>query len=130
VVEATGVRDIPSGPLLRIGHDRFVPGLQELVATVRERSRGRTRLFIQIIDFLSVKRRPTAEQYFARFLRVEPRHFAAFAAATGRAAADEAALRCALAAADDATHERVLDERELEALRFGYCERVIDVYLL
>src|SRR5215471_3190457 len=27
VVEATGVRDIPSGPLLRIGDDRFVPGL-------------------------------------------------------------------------------------------------------
>ena len=27
VVEATGIRDIPSGPLLRIGHDRFVPGL-------------------------------------------------------------------------------------------------------
>ena len=26
VVEATGVRDIPSGPLLRIGHDRFIPG--------------------------------------------------------------------------------------------------------
>ncbi|HWU89673.1 MAG TPA: NADH:flavin oxidoreductase, partial [Kofleriaceae bacterium] len=24
VVEATGIRDIPSGPLLRIGHDRFV----------------------------------------------------------------------------------------------------------
>src|SRR5262245_24813785 len=23
VVEATGVRDVPSGPLLRIGHDRF-----------------------------------------------------------------------------------------------------------
>ena len=30
VVEATGIRDIPSGPLLRIGHDRFVPGLREL----------------------------------------------------------------------------------------------------
>jgi hypothetical protein len=28
VVEATGVRDVPSGPLLRIGHDRFVPGLR------------------------------------------------------------------------------------------------------
>ena len=27
VVEATGVRDIPSGPLLRIGDDRFIPGL-------------------------------------------------------------------------------------------------------
>src|SRR6185503_17073330 len=31
VVEATGVRDIPSGPLLRIGHDRFLPGLKQLV---------------------------------------------------------------------------------------------------
>ena len=27
VVEATGIRDIKSGPLLRIGHQRFVPGL-------------------------------------------------------------------------------------------------------
>ncbi|MBS1151205.1 MAG: 2,4-dienoyl-CoA reductase, partial [Myxococcaceae bacterium] len=27
VVEATGIRDVPSGPLLRAGHDRFVPGL-------------------------------------------------------------------------------------------------------
>src|SRR5688572_32057617 len=35
VVEATGVRDIPSGPLLRIGDDRFVPGLATLVVTVR-----------------------------------------------------------------------------------------------
>ncbi|MBV9958319.1 MAG: NADH:flavin oxidoreductase, partial [Acidobacteria bacterium] len=58
VVEATGVRDIPSGPLLRIGHDRFIPGLRQLVETVRTASRGHTRLFIQIIDFLSVKRRP------------------------------------------------------------------------
>ena len=28
VVEATGIRDIPSGPLLRIGDDRFLPGLK------------------------------------------------------------------------------------------------------
>jgi 2,4-dienoyl-CoA reductase-like NADH-dependent reductase (Old Yellow Enzyme family) len=129
VVEATGVRDVPSGPLLRIGHDRFVPGLQELVATVRGRSHGRTRLFIQIIDFLSVKRRPAPERYFAQYLRVEPRHFGAFAAASGGPAADEAALRSALAKADDATLEQVLDERELEALRFGYRERVTDVHL-
>ena len=52
VVEATGIRDVPSGPLLRIGHDRFLPGLAELVETVRRASGGRTRLFIQIIDFL------------------------------------------------------------------------------
>ena len=58
VVEATGVRDIPSGPLLRIGDDRFIPGLQQLVDVVREASDGETLLFIQIIDFLAVKRRP------------------------------------------------------------------------
>ena len=29
VVEATGIRDIPSGPLLRIGHDRYIPGLRQ-----------------------------------------------------------------------------------------------------
>ena len=33
VVEATGIRDIPSGPLLRIGHDRFLEGLRELSET-------------------------------------------------------------------------------------------------
>src|SRR6266849_5460617 len=58
VVEATGVLDIPSGPLLRIGHDRFLPGLKKLVETVREASAGQTKLFIQILDFLAVKRRP------------------------------------------------------------------------
>ena len=58
VVEATGVRDIPSGPLLRIGDDRFLPGLREIVAAVKRASGGETRLFIQLIDFLSVRRRP------------------------------------------------------------------------
>src|SRR6188768_2849581 len=48
VVEATGIRDVPSGPLLRIGDDRFVPGLRDLVALVRERSGGTTRLLVQI----------------------------------------------------------------------------------
>ena len=40
VVEATGVRDIPSGPLLRIGHDRYIPGLKRLVEAVRRESLG------------------------------------------------------------------------------------------
>src|SRR5215510_3322934 len=74
VVEATGVRDIPSGPLLRIGHDRFIPGLHELVEVVRRASGGRTKLLIQIIDFLSVRRRPEKDKYFARFLNIEERH--------------------------------------------------------
>src|SRR5918997_4214331 len=83
VVEATGVRDIPSGPLLRIGHDRFLPGLRALVAAVRRASGGHTRLFIQIIDFLSVKRRPERAKFFGRFLAVEDRHRRALAAAAG-----------------------------------------------
>src|SRR6185503_1884266 len=74
VVEATGVRDIPSGPLLRIGHDRFLPGLKQLVQTVREASQGQTKLFIQIIDFLAVKRRPDKEKYLTRFLTINERH--------------------------------------------------------
>src|ERR1044071_8911139 len=74
VVEATGVRDIPSGPLLRIGDDRFIPGLRKLVETVREASGGETLLFIQIIDFLAVKRRPEKEKFFQRFLSVADYH--------------------------------------------------------
>lgn len=54
VVEATGVCDVPSGPLLRVGHDRYIGGLRRLVDAVRQASGGRTRLFIQIIDFLAV----------------------------------------------------------------------------
>src|SRR5438105_7829858 len=74
VVEATGIRDIPSGPLLRIGHDRFLPGLKKLVETVREASDGQTKLLIQIIDFLAVKRRPDPSRFFDRFLPITSRH--------------------------------------------------------
>src|SRR5678816_2270470 len=74
VVEATGVRDIPSGPLLRIGDDRFIPGLRNLVEVVKEASGGETLLFIQIIDFLAVRRRPEKEKYFDRFLQINDIH--------------------------------------------------------
>jgi 2,4-dienoyl-CoA reductase-like NADH-dependent reductase (Old Yellow Enzyme family) len=132
VVEATGVRDILSGPLLRIGHDRFLPGLRELVATVRRASGGHTRLLIQIIDFLSVKRRPERPKYFARFFELDERHRRALAAATGDGSwleADEATLRATLTDAPDELLERVLDERELESLTRGYRERVTDTHL-
>jgi 2,4-dienoyl-CoA reductase-like NADH-dependent reductase (Old Yellow Enzyme family) len=132
VVEATGIRDVPSGPLLRIGHDRFLPGLRELVETVRRESGGRTRLFIQIIDFLSVKRRPEKAKYFERFLAVGERHRRALAEATedeGWLGRDEAEVRAFLKGAADELIEKVLDERELESLRFGYRERVTDTHL-
>ncbi|HXG91806.1 MAG TPA: NADH:flavin oxidoreductase [Blastocatellia bacterium] len=132
VVEATGIRDIPSGPLLRIGHDRFIPGLRELVETVRRESCGHTRLFIQIIDFLAVKRRPPKDKYFARFFKVKARHRAALAE-TARDERwlneDEERIRQHLNDAPDELLDRVLDERELESLRYGYRERVTDTDL-
>src|SRR5262249_36053998 len=117
VVEATGVRDIPSGPLLRIGHDRFISGLRDLVRTVKQESEGHTRLFIQIIDFLSVKRRPVAETYFERFLKVTPRHRERLVEVTQQLhwmEAQETELRDYLSLASDETLDHVLDERELE----------------
>jgi 2,4-dienoyl-CoA reductase-like NADH-dependent reductase (Old Yellow Enzyme family) len=132
VVEATGVRDIASGPLLRIGHDRYLPGLSELVETVRRASSGKTRLFIQIIDFLAVKRRPEKSRFFERFLALTDRHRQALADATNDARwldEDEREVRSYLTGAPDDLLDRILDERELESLRFGYRERVTDTNL-
>lgn len=132
VVEATGVRDIPSGPLLRIGHDRFLPGLKELVDTVKEASEGQTKLFIQIIDFLSVKRRPDSEKYFARFLEINDRHRRALVEVMHDEAwllASEELVREFLKRAPDETLDRILSARELESLRFGYREHVTDMHL-
>jgi dimethylglycine catabolism A len=125
VVEATGIRDVPSGPLLRIGHDRFLPGLRELVRTVREASNGETRLFIQIIDFLSIRRRPAAARYLAQFLTINDRHRNAY----GRGDAPEVEVREWLASLSHETLAKVLDARELEALDFGDRERVTDLHL-
>jgi 2,4-dienoyl-CoA reductase-like NADH-dependent reductase (Old Yellow Enzyme family) len=127
VVEATGIRDVPSGPLLRAGDDRFVPGLTRLVEAVKRASGGETRLFIQLIDFLAIKRRPAKEAFLSRFLRVTPALREALG--PGFATADEAAVRAHLLFLDDAALERVLAPRELEALRMGLRERVTDVEL-
>ena len=130
VVEATGIRDVPSGPLLRVGHDRFVPGLRDLAAVVRARSDGRTRLFLQVLDFLSIRRRPEPAKYFARFLAVTPRHHDAVRARFGAAAAaDEASVRACLAAADDPTLRELLTPREYRDLAFGAREEVNDLHL-
>ncbi|HEX8709520.1 MAG TPA: hypothetical protein VF723_14845 [Pyrinomonadaceae bacterium] len=132
VVEATGVRDVASGPLLRIGHDRYLAGLRQLVETVRRASAGRTRLFIQLIDFLAVKRRPDRTKFFDRFLTLKERHRHALAEATADRswlARDDAELRAMLKSAPDDLLALVLDERELESLEFGYRERVSDTHL-
>ena len=124
VVEATGIRDVPSGPLLRIGDDRFVPGLTELVRTVREASGGRTRLFIQLIDFLAIRRRPDPQRFLGQFLAITDAH----RAAAGLASADEAAVRAWLLGRTPGELAQVLSARELEALSFGARERITDLH--
>ena len=125
VVEATGIRDVPSGPLLRIGHDRFLPGLRDLVRVVREASGGATKLFIQIIDFLTIRRRPEAARYFSQFLEITDEHRAAYGSAT----ALEADVRTWLASLPREQLISALTPRELEALDSGYRERVSDTHL-
>lgn len=125
VVEATGIRDVPSGPLLRIGHDRFLPGLRELVRVVRDASAGETRLLIQIIDFLTIRRRPDPSRYFREFLAITARHRVAY----GRADASEDEVRGWLTSRSVEDLEKILDRRELESLEYGYRERVTDLHL-
>ncbi len=123
VVEATGIRDVPSGPLLRAGHDRFVEGLSRLTDTVRAASDGQTRLFIQLIDFLAIKRRPPKDKYFSSHLVLTESHRARFSAST------DAELRAQLAALPDEELKDILTPRELDAYTRGLRERVTDTHV-
>jgi 2,4-dienoyl-CoA reductase-like NADH-dependent reductase (Old Yellow Enzyme family) len=125
VVEATGIRDIRSGPLLRIGHDRFIPGLQKLTAAVRDASGGSTKLFIQLIDFLSIRRRPERSKFLRQFLRITDAHRQAL----GDDGVSDEEVKRRLEALSDAELERILSPRELEDLRFGHRERITDTEL-
>ena len=120
VVEATGIRDIPSGPLMRIGHDRFIPGLASLVEIVRKASGGHTRLFIQLIDFQVIRRRPSKDKFFRKYLVVTDEH-------RQRLSGTDEEIRDQLIALPDEALDGILSERELESLRFGHRDRVTDI---
>src|ERR1700730_6709160 len=124
VVEATGIRDVQSGHLLRAGHDRFLPGLRDLVRVVREASGGQTRLFIQLIDFLSIRRRPVPSRYFGQFLAITATHRAAF----GNPDATDVEVRSWLLSLPPEEASKVLDTRELNSLEFGARELVTDTH--
>jgi 2,4-dienoyl-CoA reductase-like NADH-dependent reductase (Old Yellow Enzyme family) len=125
VVEATGIRDVPSGPLLRIGSDANIAGLARLAEAVRSASDGHTRLFIQIIDFLNIRRRPDRQKFIQRFLRITDQHRASLGLPEG----EEASVRARLVALSDQELHQILSAAEREALDFGYRERVTDLHL-
>ncbi|MEZ4373281.1 MAG: NADH:flavin oxidoreductase [Polyangiaceae bacterium] len=125
VVEATGIRDVPSGPLLRIGHDRYIEGLSKITQAVREASDGRTRLLIQLIDFLAIRRRVESAKYLARFLSIDATLLARLELEPG----EEERARERLLGMNEEELSNALTPRALEELRQGYRERVTDVHL-
>ena len=125
VVEATGIREIPSGPLLRIGHDRYIPGLKRLVETVRQASEGKTRLLIQIIDFLNIRRRPDPEKYLTRFLPITAHHRKYL----DMKETDDNEVREKLLELDSNELSNVLSSKEWEDMQFGQRERVTDTHV-
>ena len=126
VMEATGIRDVPSGPLLRLSHDRYIAGLQRVVEAVKRASGGKTRLLIQLIDFLRIRRRPNPETFFRR-------HLVLSAALLQRAGLDPATppdeAREALLSLGPARWQQVLDAADYRDLQYGARESVNDVHL-
>jgi 2,4-dienoyl-CoA reductase-like NADH-dependent reductase (Old Yellow Enzyme family) len=58
VLEAIGIRDVASGPLMRLGHDRYIPDLKRLVRAMH--AAGESLVMPQLIDFLKIAtRKPT-----------------------------------------------------------------------
>ncbi len=125
VIEATGIRDVPSGPLLRIGDDRYMDGLRRLTRAVREASSGHTRLLIQIIDFLRIRRRPDPQVFFERHLELTP----ALLERGGLQGQTEAQAREKLFALGAQGWRQVLDARDWQALQYGAREQVNDLHL-
>ena len=125
VVEATGIRDVPSGPLMRIGHERYIEGLKCLVDRVHQESQGETRLFIQLIDFLSIRRRIKAEKYLERYLVITDNHRRRL----DMAGQSDGMIRQALMSMGLEDVGEVLDAREYKTLTHGARETVNDTHL-
>jgi 2,4-dienoyl-CoA reductase-like NADH-dependent reductase (Old Yellow Enzyme family) len=110
VLEATGVRDVASGPLLRLSHDRFVPGLRAL----REEMRAVSDALVvpQIIDFLKIARRKATRAFMEQ--------------AVERRLLPESVLTLT-----DAEFERaatsLLTPRQLRDFLFGYRQTIEDL---
>src|SRR5262249_44659517 len=118
--------------LLRASHERFIPGLARLCDAVKRASGGETLLFLQIIDFLAIRRRPERAKFFSRYLLLGETHREALARMLGDErwlGAPEPDVRAALSQLDDEQLPEVLDPRELESLERGYRERVTDLHL-
>lgn len=132
VIEATGVREIESGPLLRIGHERFVPGLSRLAESMDKYSQGKTLRLIQLIDFLQIRRRPQPAKFFQRYLPITQAlrvHLSEMSADAFWLTMEESEIRERLAQANDDTWQKLLPARLYRDLHYGYREEINDLHL-
>jgi 2,4-dienoyl-CoA reductase-like NADH-dependent reductase (Old Yellow Enzyme family) len=110
VLEATGIRDVASGPLLRLSHDRFIPGLKALVDEMR--AAGDSLVMPQIIDFLKIATRKPTRAYLEGMV--------------GRGALPESVL--ALSDAEfERDHALYLSPRQRKDFLNGYRETIEDL---
>ncbi len=114
VLEASGVRDVASGPLLRLSHERYVPGLRALVQDMKALA-PRTLVIPQIIDFLKIARRKPTRVYLEDAVR------------RGRLPPPMLALSDAEFEADPARF--LPDARAISDFKNGYRQRIEDLDL-
>jgi 2,4-dienoyl-CoA reductase-like NADH-dependent reductase (Old Yellow Enzyme family) len=96
VLEAMAVHEARSGPLLRIGHDRYLPGLIGLLGAIREA--GDAKVVPQIIHFLKISRsgwRQKVTDLAIEEIREIVRHYAEAAGRARRAGYDGVELHMA-----------------------------------
>ena len=113
VLEATGIRDVASGPLLRLSDDRFVPGLRRL----REEMRAVSSSVVipQIIDFLKIARRKPTREFLAGMVQ--------------RGRLPEAVLALSDAEFEEAHARWLPDARDRRAFLNGYRQTIEDLDL-
>ena len=125
VVEATGIRDIPSGPLLRIGSDANIPGLARLVEAVREAKRRSHSIVYSNNRFPDHSPSSAERDVHSAALKITEQHRVAL----GMPVAEEAAVRDRLMGLSAEELASVLSAGEREALDIGYREKVTDMDL-
>jgi len=112
VLEATGIRDVASGPLLRLSHDRFIPGLKGLVGEMRQA--GDALVMPQIIDFLKIATRKPTRAFMESLVR------------RGQLPASVLELGDAEFERD---HARYLGSRQQRDFLYGYRQQIEDLDL-
>ena len=60
-------------PKLKQNSDRYIPGIQKLVERISDESGGQTKVLIQLIDFLAIRRRPQREKFLKHHLVITSR---------------------------------------------------------